>query len=218
MVNVTCANNGTSDATLITGISLANAFVSKVASDDVQNVSDTSGTAIFPADPATFDWGSFDNAFRGWGNDGSAFPNANHRGQWIASTGRIWDWSISMSDTGNSGAPALLGVLTVPTGNDTLTHIWDGTPATSDNAGCNAMVADSVWNGSACETTFLRRATEIQNDGQGNNNTLCETGETCLYMPNLCSYQGHGNLISAGAFTDGMLTGITLMQYATNGR
>jgi hypothetical protein len=32
------------------------------------------------------------------------------------------------------------------------------------------------------------------------------------------SYQGHGNLVSAGAFTDGALTGITLMQYGTNGR
>ena len=35
---------------------------------------------------------------------------------------------------------------------------------------------------------------------------------------NIGSYQGHGTLISAGTFTNGTLTGITLMRYATNGR
>jgi len=37
-------------------------------------------------------------------------------------------------------------------------------------------------------------------------------------MPNIGSYQGHGALVSAGAFTDGELTGITLMRYEINGR
>jgi len=35
---------------------------------------------------------------------------------------------------------------------------------------------------------------------------------------NIGSYQGHGTLISAGTFTDGTLTGITLMRYGSNGR
>ena len=55
-------------------------------------------------------------------------------------------------------------------------------------------------------------------DGIGNENILCESGETCLFAPNLGSYQGHGNLLSAGAFTDGALTGITLLRYENNGR
>jgi len=58
-------------------------------------------------------------------------------------------------------------------------------------------------------------------DGIGNDNTLCESGETCLYMPNIGCYQGRGNLVSAGVFIDstiGGLTGITLMRYATNRR
>ena len=79
-------------------------------------------------------------------------------------------------------------------------------------------VAGSTLNGSNCETTFLRNAVEIPGDGVGNDNALCESGETCLYTPNIGSYQGHGNVVSAGNFTSGTLTGITLMKYATNGR
>jgi len=52
----------------------------------------------------------------------------------------------------------------------------------------------------------------------GNDNGLCESDETCLFMPNIGSYQGHGALVSAGAFTDGELIGITLMRYEINGR
>ncbi len=58
-------------------------------------------------------------------------------------------------------------------------------------------------------------------DGIGNDNLLCESNEICLYMPNIGSYQGYGDLVSAGAFTDsttGGLTGITLMEYENNGR
>jgi hypothetical protein len=90
---------------------------------------------------------------------------------------------------------ALLGVLAVPDGNATLTHSFIGGPS-----------------------TFLRHAIEIAGDGIGNDNLRCESNETCLYTPNIGSYQGHGTLISAGTFTNGALTGITLMRYATNGR
>ena len=211
----TCANNGTSDASLTTGITLATSFIGKVITNDAQNTTDTNGAAAsFPADPTIFDWGHFDNTFRGWGKDGSAFPNADHRGRWNTGLGRIWDWSLASTDT------VLRGALSLPGGNDTLTHTWGGTPASNDNAGCDAMVTGSVWNAtdSVCQTTLLRRATEIMGDGLGNENTLCESGETCLYMPNIGSYQGHGNLISAGAFSDGTISGVTLVKYETNGR
>ena len=54
----------------------------------------------------------------------------------------------------------------------------------------------------------------------GDDDGLCETDEHCLFTPNISSYQGHGALISAGAFTDGGaggLTGITLWKYENNG-
>ena len=189
LVTGTCAANGSSDAINDNTITLANSFVGKVTSEDVANASDTAGTAGFPLTPATFDWGHFDNKYRGWGIDGSIFPSMDQRGRWIAGAGRIWDWSLLASDVVNRGT------LTLPTGNNTTTHTW------SD----------------ATSTTFLRNAVEITADGIGNDNGLCESGETCRFTPNIGSYQGSGNLVSAGTFTDGLLTGITLMQYATNG-
>ena len=215
-----CAASGASDHTLVSNISLADSFVGKLLSGDALNTSDVDGAAIFPADPATFDWSGFDNAYRGWGIDGSDLPDVDHQGQWTTGPGRIWDWSVSTGDTGNNGFAALLAVFVVPDGNDTLTHRWDGTPASNDDPGCDEMVAGSVWNStdSVCETTFLRNAVEIQADGLGNDNTLCESGETCLYTPNIGSYQGHGELVSAGVITAGTLSGITLMKYDSNGR
>jgi hypothetical protein len=95
----------------------------------------------------------------------------------------------------NAGT-AIRDVLALPTGSDTLTHTW------SD----------------ASTVTILRNAVEILEDGLGNENGLCESGETCLYTPNIGSYQGHGNLVSAGAFTDGAIAGVRLLEYETNGR
>jgi parallel beta-helix repeat protein len=190
LVTGTCAANGNSTATNDNTVTLANSFVGKVTSDDVANASDASGTASFPLTPATFDWGHFGNKYRGWGIDGSAFfPNMDQRGRWAAGNGRIWDWSLLASDVVNRGA------LSLPTGDNTMTHTW------SD----------------ATTTTFLRNAVEITADGVGNDNGLCESGENCMFTPNIGSYQGSGNLVSAGAFTGGTLTGITLMQFAANG-
>ena len=220
-LDASCNPQGASDfGSPITGITLANSFVGKVATDDASNTSDSNGAASYPANPTTFDWTHFDNAYRAWGIDGSAFPNADNQGQWTSGTGRIWDWSAATSDSGNGGSAAILAVLAVPTGSDTLTHIWSNTSATppSDTATCNAMVPGSTWNGTACQTVYLRHAVEISGDGIGNDNLLCESGETCLYTPNLGSYQGHGTLVSAGPFTGGTITGVTLMQYGTNGR
>lgn len=210
----TCSTNGASDADLTTGITLANSFVGKVNSDS-QNVSDVSGAAEnYPVSPGLFDWTHFDNNLRSWGLDGSAFPANNQQGRWSTGPGRIWDWSVSSGDTGNAGGPALRGVLAVPTGNDTFTSTWG---IGNDSADCEAMVAGSIYNNGLCETTFLRYAVELPEDGIGNDNTLCESGESCLYTPNIGSYQGHGNLVSAGTFTAGTLAGITLMKYGTNG-
>ena len=110
-------------------------------------------------------------------------------------------------------------MLALPAGKDTLTHSWNvGMAMPVDSSGCNLIVAGSIFNFGACETTYLHNAAEILDDSIGNDNGLCESGETCLYTPNIGSYQGHGELISAGAFTPGALTGITLMRFENNGR
>ena len=79
----------------------------------------------------------------------------------------------------------------IPDGNDTLTHTWSDLST----------------------TTYLRNAIELV----GNGNVLCESGETCLFTPNIGSYQGHATLVTAGAFVDGTITGVTLMKFGTNG-
>jgi parallel beta-helix repeat protein len=227
LVNSTCTETGLdgsntygfgniSDATLTNSVSMASSFEAEVSTDDTANTSDTGGIAVYPADPAIFDWVNFENSFRGWGIDNSPdFPDAVNQGQWTSGDGCIWDWSLLSPDT------VIRDALTLPSGNDTLTHIWNGTPASSDDAGCDAMVQGSVWNASdsVCETTFLKNAAEIQNDGLGNENTLCETDETCLFMPNIASYQGHGALISVGTIGSSLtiLENITLMRHTTNG-
>ena len=179
-----------SDAVFTPAISLASSFAGKVTTDDTTNTSDTSGSATYPADPTVFDWTGFEKMYRSWGNDGLAFPDVSNRGVWIAGDGRIWDWSLNTADV------VVLGTSSIPTGNDTITHTW------SDSS----------------STTYLRHAVEIINDDVGNDNGLCESSETCLYMPNIGSYQGHGNLVSAGSIgTGGTLENITLLRYETNG-
>ena len=192
-----CANAGTSDATPSFSVDAATIFVGKVTGDDAQNSSDTNGGATDAVGSAAdFDWIHFENDFRAWGIDGSAFPNADHRGQWPdGSDGRIWDWSVSASDVGDGGNPALLNVLALPDGNDTFDLV-----------------------GFLSTQIGLRNAIEFLGDGIGDDDGICESNETCLYTPNIGAYQGHGKLISAGAFTDGTLTGITLLRYENNGR
>lgn len=207
LVHATCANQGSSDAGLSTSVTLAASFFGKVTTDDTANNSDSSGSAAYPADPAAFDWSNFENSFRSWGKDGT-FADSSSQGHfgcfpatydnqtdcessggiWSGS-GRIWDWSLLASDA------VIKNVLQLPTGTDTLTHTWSDLSS----------------------ITFLRHAVEISGDGIGNENTLCESGETCLYTPNIGSYQGHGPLVNTGTFFNGTLTGITLLKYEMNG-
>lgn len=197
-----CANAGTSDATASFAVNLAGSFVGKISGDDSRNASDSNGTATdAEGKAADFDWVEFENEWRAWGRDGSAFPNADHRGRWpdfLLGDGRIWDWSLSLLDLGDGGNPALLDVVPLPDGDDTVTVNWVGSPGDI--------------------RTVLRNAIEIMNDGIGNEDAFCESNETCLYMPNIGAYQGHGELISAGDFVDGALTGITLLRHRHNGR
>ena len=171
-----------------------NSFVGKVTIDDTANPDETSGTAAF--DSIT-DFFSFDNDFRGWGKDGTAFPNADNQGACgTGETCRIWDWSLAAGDSGDAGGPVALGVVPMPTGNDFLVHTF------SD----------------ATSVTFLRNAVEIMFDEIGNDNGLCESDETCLYTPNIGAYQGHGDLIPAGTIgTGGVISNVTLMQYENDG-
>ncbi|MCM2278594.1 MAG: right-handed parallel beta-helix repeat-containing protein [Oligoflexia bacterium] len=70
----------------------------------------------------------------------------------------------------------------------------------------------------ATPRTFLRNAIELQGDGGGNDNGLCETGEACLYTPNFGAYQGDGDYLANGPclFQDGTVSGVTLYAHPSN--
>lgn len=211
-----------SDFDLSTGVSLAASFVGKVgngglvdSTDDAENPDDNSPAGL--ADYASVtDFLSFENRYRGWGRDGSAFPNGDHQGRWTTGTGRIWDFSAALGDAGDGGGPVLLDVRSVPDGDAVNTMQWYLDSPPSSQADCDVVFGDSTFGASMCTTTFLKNAVEIAGDGVGNDNLLCESGETCLYTPNVGSYQGHGSLQSAG-FVAGTVSGVTLEQYSANG-
>jgi len=119
---------------------------------------------------------------------------------------RVYDWRGKNGDTGNGGSPAIQDVLSCPVAADVTTHTF------SD----------------ASTITFLNHAQEIIGVSGNNSNGLCESGETCLYTPNIGAYQGHSSLVAASSNvpntaacadigTGGTITNVTLMKYSING-
>lgn len=200
LVNSTCANQGSSSATVTTGLSLASTFVGRVASNDTANTSDSSGSATYAA---SMDWLNFDNWYRGWG--------LNHATTWTGTYGRcksgtcrIWDWRLRNTDTTlrNRLGTAFVAGTTCPAavhGNKTMTDMQ------------------------AVPRTFLLNAYEIVDNYRlnpnGNNNGLCESGEGCIYTPNMGSYQGEGDYEAAGTcnFQNGTVSNVQMYAYPTNG-
>ena len=65
--------------------------------------------------------------------------------------------------------------------------------------------------------TFLKNAYEIVGDAIGNEDGLCETGESCIHMPHLGAYTGSGNYTTKNCtFSDGTITGVTVYDYPTD--
>ena len=109
------------------------------------------------------DYGGFDNELRGWGSDEEGgFPAAGIRGPCVPGADcRIWDWRLAPG-----ASSELLETLFIPTGDDVETVRLPG------------------------RTDVLVHAIELMDDGVGNDDGLCESGEDCLYTPNLGSYAG----------------------------
>jgi hypothetical protein len=142
----------------------------------------------------------------------SAYPAAPAAFDWSSFANAFRSWG---RDGGTFPAVDQRGRWTSGNG-----RIWDWSLAGTDAFLRDALVPPGgddalvhTWGGGSSDT-FLRHAREIGGDGDG----LCESGETCLYLPNIGAYQGHGALVDAGAFVDGVVTGVTLLRYESNGR
>ena len=193
-----CSPNGSSTSNLTSSISLAGSVVGKATSDAL-NTSQVNGLAPV----GSLDFFNFLNGFRAWGTDGSAFPFFNNQGYCSSGNCRIWDWRLSSGDTmvlnrsqlGNAPNSPFIG--------------GSACPAAADG---NQVLTDAQGQ------TYLLNAVEIPGEPFGNDNGLCESGETCIYSPNFGAYQGEG--IPSGqscVFHDGAVTGVTLYNYAANG-
>lgn len=205
----TCLSHGPySDVSLrVVPLDQSKFFAGKVTSTDSINLNNSLGTSLFSV---ISDWFRFENPFRVWGVDGSAFPNSDNKGGCTAGTCRIWDYRL-LNDSGNMAFNNTHNVLTK---NDPFVA----------GAVCPLAVAGSVYTtytntNTATTYTFLTNAVEIIGDGIGNDNVLCESGESCLYTPNFGSYQGEGDYLKQGTcdFQNGTISNVKLYAYPTNG-
>lgn len=208
-----CVNAGLGNASFLekTAASFAASIVGKIATD-IQNASDTSGTATYPTalNIGAFDFLSFSSWFRSWGKEGAAFPASDNQGRFstTSTAGRIWDSRPVTSDT----------------------HIFNRThsltttnSAITANAACPAQLRGDVYLTDQQSRKYLKNAIEFVGDNRGNENGLCESGEVCVYTPNFGGYQGEGALFSNSCiFSDNgdainNVTGVTMYFYPTNG-
>jgi hypothetical protein len=209
----TCTDTGTnlsntytgqaSDALMIIGRDATNSFIGKVTVTDIENSTNTNGIQAYSS---SNDFFNFENWYRSWGIDGSAFPASDNRGSCSSGTCRIWDFRLADTDTfflntsysGVSSNDAFVAGQQCPTavnGNETLTDF------------------QTVPN------TFLKHAMEIIFDDIGDDDGLCESDESCIYTPNYGSYQGEGDYIQNGRcnFTDGTVSNVSMFAYPLNG-
>ena len=206
----TCVPRGTSTATAFYQGSALASFVGALSTSDTANTSDTSGTSSYPGTPNSFDWLQFDSPFRLWGI-------WNNTIRWTSGTGAILDFRLL-----SAGTKIYKNTMAVSTSNGNFTA----------GAACPAAV-----NGNVTSTydftpmsvtpvfTYLTHAVEIIDPAStgysttGNHNGMCESNDSCLYLPNFGAYQGEGSLGTCTFNANGgPVTGVTIRGYLTNGQ
>jgi hypothetical protein len=182
-----CTLNNGSTAT-ITSASFA--FVGPVFNDDAICNFDNNGAAEF--DDVTGDAFAHD-AQRLWAPSSvEAWPDATYRnGCEPGTTCRLFDTHAT-------------GILVDAVELVETTHTWSAQTAED----C-ALIAGATF-AATCTSTFLLGAREIDDDGIGNDNLLCESNEACLVAPNIGADLGDGLAEPAGTFNGGGVTSVTL--------
>lgn len=166
LLGASCNNQGTSDAVRVSGVTAYNYFTGAVNSESVN--AHGSGLSL---ENAISDWLNFSNSFRIWGLEGTQ-SNSALRGRCVGAVNcRIWDWSLTQnavealnvngSITNGATCPSSLH------GDQTFTYV--------SNTGV---------------IPALRAALEIMEDDLGNEDGLCNSGESCYFTPNIGVFQG----------------------------
>lgn len=166
---------------------LSNAFIGKSFVGDTANPADDQYGVSFSLTSLAA-WTKFESWTRNWGkNDAGFFPDPVFRGMTSTNNFRYWDWKAASGGVlHNKSYDGESSNVTLNTNNSACTP---GTVLSNDNFTNSSM-------------TFLRNAIEIDGDGVGNDNGLCENNENCEYTPNVGAHQGMGAL-SAGHCTLG---------------
>lgn len=209
IVNGTCANAGALSNANFNALPVfdqTNIFAGKVTSTDPINTNNSLGLSAFSS---ILDWTSFSNFYRGWGNDGGTFPSSDNRGGCSSGNCRIWDYRIK-ADVNNYAYNSTESVISK---NGSFVAGSSCPSAVSGNK--VTTYTDSI----PVTYTFLTNAMEILGDGVGNDNSLCETGENCIYTPNFGAYQGEGDYMSQGTciFQNGTVSNVKMYAYPVIG-
>lgn len=192
--NNDCSWNGATDrndiladcssatANVLRTVSLSASFEGMLSADDNTNGSNSLGSQ---AVGSISDWLSFDNLFRTWGQEGSAFPHASSQGACTSGNCHIWDWSLDSAAS-----------------NPILNKVGDGSTIVNfvENTGCPSA-ADGDESMTDIQTTpnkFLVNASEFLADGIGDDDGLCESSESCYYNSSFGAHQGNPASPSAG--------------------
>lgn len=201
-INSSCVLSAPSNATQVSGLDILNSttssFVGVVISDS--NHPGYDGTPI--SFTSISNLLEFDRPSRRWANAASL--------QQPCTTGQscvIYDYALKSTDIwilNKSGDLA--------TANDAFPTVATDT--------CPSEVHGNVVvsNQSSTPETYLRNAFEIIGDEIGDDDSLCETNEECVYTPNVGAYQGHGDFYTRScAFQNGTVTGVIMYSYPNNG-
>lgn len=179
-----CALQGASEATISTGVSLANYFGGSVGLESVN--SHSSGIQLTSL---ISDWFLFENPFRVWGKEGSSLNSGIRAECQSAQNCRIWDWTLSASA---SHALNAYGTLI------------DKAICPSSIQGDNFFIYLRLF-----EEYGLLHAKEIIGDEIGNEDGVCNSNENCLFSPHIGAAQGLGGTLSSCIFQNGVtLNGI----------
>lgn len=198
-VQMTCGNQGSSNANwyYFPAVFTLDFLSGAATSDSVNTSTHTNGVALYSI---ITDWLNFESYFRTWSpvNGGAAFCNSSDCQFW---DNRLKQNSTLYRNTSNDGQ------------NQNEAFIA-GAPCPAAVHG-NKYLTDQMIP----PNTFLINAQEVLNDGVGNDNGLCETGETCIYSPNFGAYQGEGDYKNNGtcSFQNGTIQNVKMYAYPING-
>lgn len=193
-VTTNCGNVGLSDANWIFFPSSYQVdFLVGIATDAANQTSPSIGSIPFAS---ITDWVNFENFFRMWVPQPGAGSHCL-TGNCFISDHRFNSIASPFLNKSNNGVNA-------------------NSAFVSDSICPEAVHGDkTVTNKQTTPITFLINALEISTDGVGNDNGLCESGDRCIYSPNLGAYQGHGDYLANGtcSFQDGAVRNVIMYAY-----